>query len=103
MRGGARVARGRRASGRAPLVCPLLALLLVATWASPPASGAVDRNPVPARELTALLQRTTVKLVAIGCRLSSRDGTGVAVGGDRLLTNRHVAGDARLLDVAADS
>lgn len=88
--------------GARGLVGPLVTLLAVATWAAPTASGAVDRNPVPQREVTAGLLANTVKLVAIGCRLSSRDGTAVAVAGDRLLTNRHVAGDARLVDVAAD-
>lgn len=61
-----------------------------------------DFNPIPQGEAVQRLQRSTVEILSLACDLVSRQGTAVAIGRDQLLTNRHVAGSARSVSVAAE-
>jgi S1-C subfamily serine protease len=67
------------------------------------ASPAADARPLPQAELLALARQSTAKLVAVACTLGLREGSAVALSADRLLTNRHVAGGVRQLDVIPDT
>jgi S1-C subfamily serine protease len=62
-----------------------------------------DARPWPQAELLTLARQSTAKLVAVGCTLGVRQGSAVAIGPDRVLTNRHVAGAVRQIDVIPDS
>jgi len=80
-----------------------IATAAVVAPASPTIPVAADFNPVTPAHLDALIAASTVQVVAFGCDLGRRDGTGVALRGAGLVTNRHVAGGSRMVDVAADT
>ena len=73
-----------------------------AAWATPTLPARLDILPVTPAEANRLLEASTVEVVALGCDLAQRQGTAVAVGAGRVLTNEHVVGVFRSLDVAAN-
>jgi len=101
-------AEGRRA-GQAGEVRPVARILvpavaavsLAVAWATPTLSGRFDILPVTAAEASQRLEASTVEVVALGCDLAQRQGTAVAIAAGHVLTNEHVVGVFRSLDVAA--
>lgn len=75
---------------------------VVAGWASPTIPGRADFFPITAERAVQVLTAATVQVEAFGCNLQRRDGTGVVVAPGLVLSNRHVVGDSRLVDVNAD-
>lgn len=69
--------------------------------AAPTLSARLDILPISADEASRRLDASTVELVALGCDLAQRQGTAVVVASGRVLTNEHVVGAFRSLDVAA--
>jgi len=86
---------------RAALAVVLAGGLLVA-GASPTLEGRWDAAPLDPERAAALIRGSTVQLLAFGCNLQRREGTAVAIGPGRLLTNNHVVNGTRLIDVVAD-
>jgi serine protease Do len=70
---------------------------------TPTLSARLDVLPLSADQVDKSLELSTVEIVALGCDLAQRQGTAVAIGGGRLLTNQHVVGTFRSLDVAANA
>lgn len=73
-----------------------------ATTVTSTLSARLDFNPIPQGDAVQRLERSTVEILSLACDLVSRQGTAVAIGRNRLLTNRHVAGSARSVSVAAE-
>jgi S1-C subfamily serine protease len=88
--------------GRVVLAAAVVAAAIVGLPTATASSGA-DAPPLPQAELLTLARQSTAKLVAVGCTLGLREGSAVALAGDRLLTNRHVAGAVRQIDVVPDT
>jgi S1-C subfamily serine protease len=61
-----------------------------------------DFTPISAQAAAGLLRRATVQVLAFGCDLQRHEGTAVAVGSGRFLTNQHVVAGSRLVDLVAD-
>lgn len=80
----------------------LCTLAVQATTVTSTLSARSDFNPIPQADAVQRLQRATVEILSLACDLVSRQGTAVAIGRDQLLTNRHVAGSARSVSVAAE-
>lgn len=87
--------------GRLIGLTALLAVAVQVTTVTPTLSARFDFNPITGAEAVRRLQRSTVEILSLACDLASRQGTAVAIGRDQLLTNRHVAGSARSVSVAA--
>ena len=79
----------------------LVALVVVAT-PTRTTPAAADFTPIGAQAALAALRASTVEVFAFGCSLERDDGTAVAIGDGRLLTNAHVVAGSRLIDIAAD-
>ena len=79
-----------------------LAAAVVGVPASATISARDDFEPVSAVRAEQLIRGATVQILAFGCNLQRRDGSAVAIGPARLLTNRHVVGASRIVDVVAD-
>jgi S1-C subfamily serine protease len=62
----------------------------------------LDLAPFSAVQIERLVVRGTVEVMALQCDLALNHGTAVAIGADRILTNRHVIGTPRVVDLAAD-
>ena len=69
--------------------------------AAPTISSRADILPLTEQEITARLVRGTTEVLALGCDLSLRQGTGTVIGSDKVLTNQHVVGSYRRLDLSA--
>jgi S1-C subfamily serine protease len=70
--------------------------------ATPTIPATADFLPAAPAELAHRLRQVTFRVVGIGCSVESNMGTAVALGDGTLLTNRHVADRARLLNVVPD-
>lgn len=84
------------------ILLAIASAITVAATAAPTISARLDTEPVSAQRAVDLLTESTVQLLALGCDLSNREGSGVIVGSGRLLTNAHVVAGTRLVDVSAD-
>ena len=62
----------------------------------------LDLTPLSAGQIERRVTRGTVEVLALQCDLALNHGTGVAISRDRLLTNQHVVGSYRVVDVSAD-
>ena len=80
----------------------LVAAIVVLTTAAPTIPSGFDYQPLAAEELNRIITAATVKLVALGCDLTIRNGTAVAIGSGRLMTNKHVVDSARQVDAIPD-
>lgn len=79
-----------------------LGLGAIVAWPSPTIRGGFDYQPIAATEARRIITDSTVKLVTLGCDLNVRNGTAVAIGHGRLVTNRHVVDQARQVDAIPD-
>jgi S1-C subfamily serine protease len=61
-----------------------------------------DVAPLSGADAATLLGGSTVQVMVFGCDLRRQEGTAVAVGPSRLLTNEHVVRGARVVDLATD-
>jgi S1-C subfamily serine protease len=78
----------------------IVLVLAITTTATTPAR--LDVLPIAKNEIDRRLEAATVSLVSLACDLGLDTGTGVAVAGDRVLTNRHVAERFRSLQLVYD-
>jgi S1-C subfamily serine protease len=78
----------------------VIAAVTVMTTSTLPAR--FDVTPMAKADIDRRLERATVSLVALGCDLGLNGGTGVAIKGDRVVTNRHVAQHFRTLQLLYD-
>jgi S1-C subfamily serine protease len=62
----------------------------------------LDVTPLTATQVERRVTRGTVEVLALQCDLTLNHGTGVAISRDRLLTNQHVVGTFRVVDLSAD-
>ena len=75
-----------------------------AALTTPTLEARFDVAPITTAEARQRLQAATVELIGLGCDLGLRQGTGVALGPDRLVTSAHVVQAFRTLDIVpADS
>jgi S1-C subfamily serine protease len=84
------------------LVVAVAVVAVQAGMVTPTLSARLDVLPISAATAERLLERATVEVNALGCDLSLRQGTAVVVAPDRVLTNEHVVGRFRSVDVSAD-
>jgi S1-C subfamily serine protease len=77
-------------------------LSAIVAWPSPTIRAGFDYQPIAATEARRIITASTVKLVTLGCDLSERNGTAVAIGRGRLVTNKHVVDQARQVDAIPD-
>lgn len=63
----------------------------------------LDFTPVSPQAAARLISASTVQVLAFGCNLERREGSAVAIAPDRILTNTHVVGGSRMVDVVADN
>ncbi len=89
-----------RVLGRAAAGGALTVAVVIGTPTRTTPAGA-DFAPIGAQAALAALQRSTVQVMAFGCSLDREDGTAVSVGRGLLLTNAHVVGGSRLVDIVA--
>jgi S1-C subfamily serine protease len=80
-----------------------LGLGAIVAWPSPTIRPGFDYQPLAASAVRSILTAATVKVVTLGCDLSVRNGTAVAIGHGRLVTNRHVVVRARRVDAVPDT
>ena len=80
----------------------LVAAVIVFATAAPTIPSGFDYQAMPRQQVDRILTSATVKLVALGCDLSIRNGTAVAVGSGRLITNKHVVDGSRQVDAIPD-
>ena len=77
-----------------------------ALFTTPTVSARLDIAPLSDSEAAQRLDKATVELLVLGCDLSLRQGTAVALNrgtyGSALVTNQHVIGTFRSLDVSED-
>lgn len=77
-----------------------------ALFTTPTVSARLDVAPLSDSEAAQRLDKATVELLVLGCDLSLRQGTAVALNrgalGSALVTNQHVVGTFRSLDVSED-
>jgi S1-C subfamily serine protease len=78
----------------------VVAIILGTPTATIPAR--FDFQPISAQRAAQVIRPSTVLVLAFGCNLQRREGTAVAVGPGRLVTNQHVVGQSRLVDLVAD-
>ena len=69
---------------------------------TPTLPARLDITPLTAGQIERRISRGTVEVMSLQCDLTLNHGTGVAIGGERLLTNQHVIGSPRVVDLAAD-
>jgi S1-C subfamily serine protease len=62
----------------------------------------LDVTPLTSVQIEQRVTHGTVEVLALQCDLTLNHGTGVAISGDRLLTNQHVIGSSRVVDLSAD-
>jgi S1-C subfamily serine protease len=86
---------------RVAVVAVVVAAMQAGT-VTPTLSARLDVLPVSMAAADELLGRATVEVTALGCDLSLRQGTAVVVAPDQVLTNAHVVGRFRSVDVSAD-
>jgi len=82
-------------------VAALVMVVVLTEFATPTADARWDFTPVSASRAAELITRSTVQLLAFGCDLHREQGSAVVIGPGRLITNDHVAGRSRLVDVVA--
>jgi S1-C subfamily serine protease len=71
-------------------------------WPSSTIPASIDYQPIAATDARRIITASTVKLVTLGCDLSVRNGTAVAIAYGRLVTNKHVVDEARQVDAIPD-
>jgi S1-C subfamily serine protease len=87
----------------------LLPLVVIATLGvqvlteRPTLSARLDVSPLGQFEATQRLDAATVEVLVLGCDLAVRQGSAVTVASDEVLTNAHVVGAFRSVDIAAGS
>jgi hypothetical protein len=74
----------------------------IVAWPSPTIRASFDYQPIASADARRILTAATIKLVTLGCDLSVRNGTAVAIGHGRLMTNKHVVDQARQVDAIPD-
>jgi S1-C subfamily serine protease len=74
----------------------------IVAWPSPTIRAGFDYQPIGATDARRIVTGATVKLVALGCDLTVRNGTAVAIGRGRMVTNKHVVDQARRVDAIPD-
>ncbi len=79
-----------------------LGLGAIVAWPSPTIRPSFDYQPISASDANRIITDATVKLVTLGCDLSVRNGTAVAIGHGRMVTNKHVVDQARQVDAVPD-
>ena len=83
------------------LASTTLAIVLVqVTTATATMSARFDFSPLTDAQATQRLQRSTVEVESLGCDLALRQGSAVVIGPGEALTNEHVAGSSRSVDVS---
>jgi S1-C subfamily serine protease len=80
----------------------VLVVAVVAVPASATISSRYDFEPVTPQRADQLIRGSTVQLEAFGCNLQRRVGSAVAIAPGRLISNAHVVGGSRIVDVIAD-
>ena len=89
---------------RGPLFVFAAVIVLVLAMATTPTMPArFDVTPLAKDAVASRVEAATVSLVSLGCDLSLDTGTGVDIGGDRVLTNRHVTEHFRSLHLVYDA
>ncbi|MBV8303161.1 MAG: trypsin-like peptidase domain-containing protein [Acidimicrobiia bacterium] len=83
------------------VVAVILFVLAVTTTSTMPAR--FDVTPIAKSDVDTRLEASTASLISLGCDLSLDSGTGVAVSGDVVITNRHVADRFRTLNLVYDA
>lgn len=83
-------------------VVPTLVIAALTATATPTTPAEADFLPLGAAATATRLRELTHRVVGLGCRVESSSGTAVAMADGTLLTNRHVADGARLLNVVPD-
>ncbi|MFI5041649.1 MAG: serine protease [Acidimicrobiales bacterium] len=102
----ARLQRQRVVTPRARLrarleVAAVVIVIALTEFASPTAGARWDTTAVTAQQATELITRSTVQILAFGCDLQREEGSAVVIGSGRIITNDHVVGASRLIDVVA--
>ncbi|HZQ85384.1 MAG TPA: serine protease [Acidimicrobiales bacterium] len=69
---------------------------------TPTLPARLDTVPLTAAQIEHRVTKGTVEVMSLQCDLTLNHGTGIAVGTDRVLTNQHVVGSPRVVDLAAD-
>jgi len=69
---------------------------------TPTLPARLDTAPLTAKQIEHRVTQGTVEVMALQCDLALDHGTAVAISRDRLLTNQHVIGKPRVVDLAAD-
>jgi len=85
------------------LVFAGVVVLTLAVTTTPTMPARFDVTPIAKADVDGRLEASTVSLVSLGCDLSLDSGTGVAVAGDRVLSNRHVTERFRSLQLVYDA
>ena len=83
-------------------VFTLLAAAVDMVLVTPTLPARLDTAPLTVKQIEHRVTQGTVEVMALQCDLALNHGTGVAIGRDRILTNRHVVGQPRDVDLAAD-
>jgi len=84
------------------LVFAAVIVLALAVMTTPTMPARFDVTPLAKSDIDRRLEAATVSLVSLGCDLGLDSGTGVAVAGDRVVTNRHVTERFRSLQLVYD-
>ena len=84
------------------VVAAVIVLVLAATTTSTMPAH-LDVTPLAKADVDSRLEASTVSLISLGCDLSLDSGTGVAVAGNLVVTNRHVANRFRTLHLVYDA
>jgi S1-C subfamily serine protease len=79
-----------------------LGLGAIVAWPAPTIRGGFDYQPIAATDARRIISGATIKLVTLGCDLTVRNGTAVAIGRGRVVTNKHVVDQARRVDAIPD-
>lgn len=69
---------------------------------TPTLPARLDTAPLTAQQIEHRVTKGTVEVMSLQCDLALDHGTAVAISRDRLLTNQHVIGTPRVVDLAAD-
>jgi S1-C subfamily serine protease len=88
--------------GRAAVFAAIVVGVLGVTT-TPTLRARFDVTPIGKSEIDRRLESATVSVIALGCDLALNSGTGVAVTGDEVLTNRHVVARFRTLHLVYDA
>jgi len=81
------------------LVAVAIIVAVEAALATPTLEARFDVAPITTAVARQRLQAATVELIGLGCDLSLRQGSAVALGPDRLVTSAHVVEAFRTLDI----